>query len=351
MKELTVILAVDLTNKCDMYIYDYSYSKNDCDLVSSLMKKAIEKVASSEVELSLRSTFSDMINNTPLEYGSKFRSLPRDVNFKMFIDVHDVVSNIMVCDFATSISFDRDVPFWPALHYITKHDAKYNDLLINKSLRDFAADVMTLGNHKFFRGNKLYSVAKSNTDVVEPPSFGSIERFKKIAAATCLKTKNPAIVNCYSYDSKTGSSSKDIAYVSRFISENHVEGHSVDIKDSDDSSSEYEAFRSNHFELRVDDKDYLRLSCAKIDTKVDDHGVNLLASFYLTNQTRALLESTLFRIGSVHTIEVLLYSPDSSKIIKSGKTTAKIKSISYKCDSSISEPLLVEVLFRSKKNS
>lgn len=351
MKELTVIIAVDLTNKCDMYIYDYNYSKNDCDLVASLMKKAIEKVASSEVELSLRSTFSDMINNTPLEYGSKFRSLPRDVNFKMFIDVHDVVSNIMVCDFATSISLDRDVPFWPALHYITKHDAKYNDLLINKSLRDFAADVTTLGNHKFFRENKLYSVSKSNADIVEPPSIGSIERFKKIAQATCLKTKNPAVVNYYSYDSDTGSSSKGISYVSRFISDDHIEGYSVDIKDSDDSSNEYESFRTNHFELKIDDKDYLRLSCAKIDTRVDDHGVNLLASFYLTNQTRVLFESTLFRIGSDHTIEVLLYSPDGSKTIKSGKTTAKIKSISYKCDYSISEPILVEVLFRSKKNS
>lgn len=351
MKELTVIIAIDLTNKCDMYIYDYNYSKNDCDLVASLMKKSIDKVASSEVELSLRSTFSDMINNTPLEYGSKFRSLPRDVNFKMFIDVHDVVSNIMVCDFATSISSDRDVPVWPALHYITKHDAKYNDLLINKSLRDFAVDMTTLGNHKFFRENKLYSVSKSNADIVEPPSIGSIERFKKIAQATCLKTKNPAVVNYYSYDSDTGSSSKGISYVSRFISDDHIEGHSVDIKDSDDSSNEYESFRTNHFELKIDDKDYLRLSCAKIDTRVDNHGVNLLASFYLTNQTRVLLESTLFRIGSDHTIEVLLYSPAGSKTIKSGKTTAKIKSISYKCDYSMSEPILVEVLFRSKKNS
>lgn len=348
MRELTVIIVTDLTNKCDLYIYDYSYSRDDYHLVHSLMKKTIDKAASSELNLSLRSTFSDMIDNTPLEYGSKFRSLPNGANLEMFLDTTDTVSNVLLCDFSTNASNDKSIPSWPALYNVKKYDASYKDLSIAKSMVDFAADVTVLGSCKYFTESNLYSVS-SNDDVIESPSFGSIEKFKKIAQAACLKIKSQAVVNCHLYDSKTDSTSSSVVYFSRFISKNHIEEHSVNIDDRDESS-EYGAFRTNHFELNVDDKDYLRLSCAKIDTKIDDQGVTLFASFNLTDQTRALLDSTLFKIGSIHTVETLLHSQDGSKIIKSGKAKAKIESIRYKCDYIVSEPILVEVLFRSIKN-
>ena len=348
MRELTVILVIDLTNKCDLYIYDYNYSSNDYNLVSSLMKKTIDKVASSELNLSLRSTFSDMIDNTPLEYGSKFRSLPRDANLEMFIDNEYIVSNVLLCDFSTSTSTDKSIPSWPALYNINKYDASYKDLSIEKPMIDFAADVTVIGSRKLFTESKLYSVSSSD-DVIESPSFGSIEKFKKIAQAACLKIKSQAVVNYHFYDSKTDSPSNGVVYSSRFISKNHIEERSVNTDDRDESS-EYRVFRTNHFELNVDDKDYLRLNCAKIDTKIDDRGVTLFASFYLTDQTRTLLDSTLFKIGSIHTVETLLHSQDGSKIIKSGKAKVKIESIRYKCDYIVSEPILVEVLFRSIKN-
>lgn len=350
MRELTVIIATDLTNKCDLYIYDYSYSRDDYHLVSSLMKKAIDKVASSELNLSLRSTFSDMIDNTPLEYGSKFRSLPDGANLEMFLDTTDTVSNVLLCDFSTNASTTETIPAWPALFSINKYDHEYKGLSAAKSIRDFTTDVMSLGQSKSFTENKLYSIS-TGSDVIELPSFGSIEKFKKIAQATCLKTKSQVIVNCHLYDSKTDSSSSSIIYTSRFISNNHLEGCYVDTDEIDESQECEEDFRTDHFELKIDDKDYLRLNCAKMDTRVDDRGVNLLASFYLTDQTSVLLDSILFKIGSIHAVEILLHSPDKSKTIKSGKAAFKIESISYKCDYTVSEPILIEVLFRTVKNN
>ena len=70
MKELTIILVAD-NNECDIYVYDYDYSKNDTQLVSRLMDKSISVVKSSQFEISLRSTFSELLKNTPLEYNTK----------------------------------------------------------------------------------------------------------------------------------------------------------------------------------------------------------------------------------------------------------------------------------------
>lgn len=344
MRELTIILVTDLTNKCDLYIYDYSYSRNDYHLVSSLMKKTIDKVASSELNLSLRSTFSDMIDNTPLEYGSKFRSLPDGANLEMFLDTTDTVSNVLLCDFSTNASTTETIPTWPVLFSISKYDHEYKGLSVAKSIRDFTTDVMSLGQSKSFTKNKLYSVS-TGSNVIELPSFGSIEKFKKIAQSACIKTKSSVIVNYHSYNTKSESLSGGIAYESRFVPDNILGSRYID-----DSHDECEYFKTDKFYLKIDDNDHLRLSCAKIDTKVDEHGVSLLASFYLTSQTHSLFES-LFKVGSLHTVEVLLHSPDRSDAIKSGKTTVEIKSISYKCDYTVSEPILVEVLFRSIENN
>lgn len=65
MKTLTIILVAD-NNECDIYVYDYDYSKNDTQLVSCLIDKSISVVKSSQLEISLRSTFSELLKNTPL---------------------------------------------------------------------------------------------------------------------------------------------------------------------------------------------------------------------------------------------------------------------------------------------
>lgn len=332
MKELTIILVTDLSNKCDLHLYDYDYAKNDTQLVSSLMEKAISKAESSPFEISLRSTFSDLLDSTPLKYGLKYRSLPKDIRLGSFKDDAKVVQ-IILCDFATCVSSNvGSIPLWPSLHSVTCSDG----IDVDKSVRDVIGDVIGNDAVKIF-GNDLYSIVKSDTSVIVGPSIGNLERFQKAAEGESLRTKDTVYVKKYSAGGNT-----DIVYAAKYISANRVEVH----KKQDDSNSDYEIFRSNHFELRIDDKDYLRLACAKVDVQGFESSGKILASFYLTKQTRSLLDSCLYRVGTKHKVDLRLYSPDSSTIVNGSSAMMKIKRIHFNCDSrSDGAPLLIDVLF------
>lgn len=114
-------------------------------------------------------------------------------------------------------------------------------------------------------------------------------------------------------------------------------------------TNDFEAFRSNHFELHVDNKDYLRLSCEKVDYRVTESKCKILASFYLNDQTRTLIDSCLYWINTEHDVELKLYNPDSSRIVVPCKGTMKIVKKHVYCDTgSNGAPLFVDVLFVSK---
>lgn len=332
MKELTIILVTDLSNKCDLCLYDYDYAKNDTQLVSSLMEKAISKAESSSFEISLRSTFSDLLDSTPLKYGLKYRSLPKDIRLGSFKDDAKVVQ-IILCDFATCVSANVGIiPLWPSLHSVTCSDG----IDVDKPVKDVISDVIGNDVVKVFR-NDLYSIVKSDTSVTVDPSIGNLERFQKAAESESLRTKDTVYVKKYSAGGNT-----DIVYAAKYISANHVEVY----KKQDDSNSDYEIFRSNHFELRIDDKDYLRLACAKVDFHGFESSGKILASFYLTKQTKSLLESYLYRVGSKHKVDLRLHSPDSSIVIKAISAMMKIKRIHFNCNNGSNDtPLLIDVLF------
>lgn len=115
------------------------------------------------------------------------------------------------------------------------------------------------------------------------------------------------------------------------------------------ATDSFEAFRSNHFELIVDNKDYLRLSCEKVDYKVTESKCKILASFYLNEQTRTLFDSCLYWINTEHIVELKLYSPDNSKVVSPWKGTMKIVKKHTYCDmNSNGGILLIDVLFVSK---
>jgi hypothetical protein len=332
MKDITVIFVTDNTNKCDLCIYDSDYSKSDEALIESLMKKTIVKAESSLFDLPLRSTFSDLLDNTPLEYGLKYRSLPKDIKLKSFID-NAKVTSIIVCDFATSSS-NNITPIWPMISSLSD-----NIIDVDKPLKTVIGDVIFNGTNKKLDDCVLYSVTKSDTEIVKCPSIGNPEKFQKIAEDESLRTKDTVYVKKHSSDGST-----DVVYVAKYTSTSHVEVN----KKQDDSNNDYEVFRSNHFELKIDDKDYLRLACVKVDVQGSESSGKVLASFYLTRQTRVLLESCLFRIGTEHKVELHLFSQDGLTIVKSINVMMKIKRIHYSCDiNSGSDPLLIDVLFTS----
>lgn len=337
MKELTIILVNDTSNRCDMHIYDYSYSKNDTQLVSHLMDKSISVVKSSQFESSLRSTFSELLENTPLEYGIKYRSLPKDIRLSSFIDDAKVVQ-IMLCDFSTHAQDACNIKFYPSLYNITCRDG----IDVDKPIIDVINNVAENKAVKTFY-TELHSVVRSDGSTIINPSIGNLERFRKIAQDECIRTKDTVYVKEYStYGGVYIVYTAD--YTEDYTSVNNIEVH----KNQEYLCADHEVFRANHFELRIDDKDYLRLACAKVDVQECEHSCKILASFYLNKDTRSLLASCLYSIGTKHKVDLTLYNHDSSISHHYGTTTMKINKKHFSCDvNSDGTPLFIEILFIS----
>lgn len=333
MKELTIILVNDTSNRCDMHIYYYDYLKNDTYLISCLIDKSIFKVKSSQFEISLRSTFSELLENTPLEYGEKYRSLPKDIRLSSFIDDVKVVQ-IMLCDFSTHAQDACDIKFYPSLYSITCR----NGIDVDKPIIDVINSVAENKAVKTFY-TELYSVVRSDGSTIINPSIGNLERFRKIAENECLKIKDKVYVKEYSIDGNI-----NIVYITDYVSPHHIEVNKINTQEHSDIARE--AFRANHFELKIDDKDYLRLACAKVDVQEFEHGCKILASFYLNKDTRSLLASCLYSIGTRHKVDLTLYNHDSSISHHYGTATMKINKKHFSCDvNSDGTPLFIEILF------
>lgn len=331
MKELTIILVNDTSNKCDMHIYDYDYLKNDTYLISCLIDKSIFKVKSSQFEISLRSTFSELLENTPLEYGEKYRSLPKDIRLSSFIDDAKVVQ-IMLCDFSTHAQNACYIEFYPSLYNITCRDG----IDVDRQIIDVINSVAENKAVKTFY-TELYSVVRSDNSAIINPSIGNLERFRKIAENECLRIKDTVYVKEYSTDG-----SVDIVYTADYTSANNVKVH----KNQEYLYADHEVFRTNHFELKIDDKDYLSQACAKVDVQEFEHSCKILASFYLNKDTRSLLASCLYSIGTRHKVDLTLYNHDSSISHHYGTATMKINKKHFSCDvNSDGTPLFIEVLF------
>ena len=337
MKKLTIILVTD-NNECDIYVYDYDYSKNDAQLVSRLMDKSISVVKSSQLEISLRSTFSELLKNTPLEYNTKYsslpyRSLPSDIKLSHF-NYDAKVVQIMLCDFSTHAQNACNIKLYPSLYSITCR----NGIDVDKPIIDVINNIAENKAVNTFY-TELYSVVRSYGSTVINQSIGNLERFKKIAQDECIRIKDTVYVKEYSTDG-----SVDIVYTADYTSVNNVKVH----KNKEYLFADHEVFRTNHFELKIDDKDYLRLACAKVDVHEFEHSCKILASFYLNRDTRALLASCLYSIGTKHKVDLTLYNHDSSISHHYGTATMKINKKHFSCDvNSDGTPLFIEILFIS----
>ena len=336
MKELTIILVAD-NNECDIYVYDYDYSKNDTQLVSRLMDKSISVVKSSQFEISLRSTFSELLKNTTLEYNAKYsslpyRSLPSDIKLSHF-NYDAKVVQIMLCDFSTHAQNACNIKLYPSLYNIICKDG----IDVDKPIIDVISNVAENKAVKTFY-TELYSVVRSDGSTIINPSIGNLERFRKIAQDECLRIKDTAYVKEHSTYGGVY-----IVYTADYTSVNNVEVHN----NQECLCADQEVICTNYFELKIDDKDYLRLACAKVDVQEFEHRYKILASFYLNRDTRALLASCLYNIGTKHKVDLTLYNHDASILHHYGTATMKINKKHFSCDVNSDDTPFIEILFIS----
>ena len=339
MKELMIILVVD-NNECDIYVYDYDHSRNDTQLVSRLIDKSISVVKSSQLEISLRSTFSELLKNTQLEYNAKYsslpyRSLPSDIKLSHFI-YGSKVFQIMLCDFSTHGQNACNVKLYPSLYSIYRINC-INGIDVDKPIIDVINNIAENKAVKTFY-TELYSVVRSDGSTIINPSIGNIERFRKIAQDECIRTKDTVYVKEYSTYGGVY-----IVYTADYTSVNNVEVHN----NQECLCADDEVFHTNYFELKIDDKDYLRLDCAKVDVQEFEHRCKILASFYLNSDTRVLLASCLYSIGTKHKVDLTLYNHDASILHHYGTATMKINKKHFSCDVNSDGTPFIEILFIS----
>lgn len=339
MKELTIILVVD-NNECDIYVYDYDHSKNDTQLVSRLIDKSISVIKSSQLEISLRSTFSELLKNTQLEYNAKYsslpyRSLPSDIKLSHFI-YEAKVFQIMLCDFSTHAQSACNIKLYPSLYSIYSINCR-DGIDVDKPIIDVINNIAENKAVKTFY-TELHSVVRSDGSTIINPSIGNIERFRKIAQDECIRTKDTVYVKEYS-----AYGGVYIVYTADYTSFNNVKVHN----NQECLCADDEVFHTNYFELKIDDKDYLRLDCAKVDVQEFEHSCKILASFYLNRDTRALLASCLYGIGTKHEVDLTLYNHDASILHHYGTATMKINKKHFSCDVNSDGTPFIEILFIS----
>lgn len=339
MKELTIILVVD-NNECDIYVYDYDHSRNDTQLVSRLIDKSISVVKSSQLEISLRSTFSELLKNTQLEYNAKYsslpyRSLPSDIKLSHFI-YGSKVFQIMLCDFSTHAQNACNIKLYPSLYSIYRVNCR-DGIDVDKPIIDVINNIAENKAVKTFY-TELHSVVRSDGSTIINPSIGNLESFRKIAQDECIRTKDTVYVKEYSTYGGVY-----IVYTADYTSFNNVKVHN----NQECLCADDEVFHTNYFELKIDDKDYLRLDCAKVDVQEFEHSCKILASFYLNRDTRALLASCLYSIGTKHKVDLTLYNHDASILHHYGTATMKINKKHFSCDVNSDGTPFIEILFIS----
>jgi hypothetical protein len=330
-KPLTFVLVIDNTNKCDIYIRDYSHTIDDSRLLFSLMSKSFTAKETVK-DCSLKSIFKSCTDSTPYKLTSRYyESLPITISPKVFLDsdYSQRIAEIFLCDFGVSKESK------PALYkYICIADEALSYASVSSTVAHVKANADCILQIK---GLKYYSVAdESNT--LCPISFGNIENFKKIAEAKAMSLRKTIYVVEHD-DAK-----EDIAYIAKYINSNNVETTSAVDKT-------YQPYLSDHYVLNVDDKEHLSLTCKKVDCYNYENKTVVKAQFYLTAASSGLFDSSLFFIGTSHIIELTLISSDecNKKTLSSCKLNTTLTCKHLMCDSLNDGPAVIELTFSSKK--
>jgi len=336
MKNLTFVIVYNGTDKniiyngtdkCDLYITDYN--QNDSQLLFSIMKESVDSVIKNNT-LSATDYCRKILKKTPYNFAKTFTDLPVNLSAEPFVDGANLTS-VYLCDFTVDVQNKR----YPALYRAFDKSGIQCKALISDIIYDLRNNPTGANGRKTdkLQNVKIYSISNESKEL-RKPAIGSLEYFRKAAECISLDSRD----NVYVYEHV--GDRKEIVYIAKYISNNKLQSITLP------TNIDYNVWRSNHFEVRVDDSEALRLLCAKADVHCVKSGCTIKAYFYLTETTRTILDSALYKVGTTHNVEVILYSPDCSSKIKSGNSNAVLSDKKFTCESySNGDKLLIELTF------
>lgn len=331
MENLTFVIVYSGADKCDMYITDYK--QDDSQLLFNIMKESVDSVIKNNNALSAVDYCRNSLKKTPYKFAKVFTDLPVSLSAEPFVDGANLTS-IYLCDFTVDIHNKR----LPSLYRACDKSGIQCKTLISDIIHDLSSNPTGANGRKTdkMQNVKIYSISDESKEL-RKPAIGSLKYFRKAAEGISLSGRNTVYVCEHVGDRK------EIVYIAKYISNNKLQSLTLPTK------IDFDVWRSNHFEVRVDGSEALRLSCGKVDVHCVESGCVIKVYFYLTKTTRAILDSALYKVGTTHNVEVILYSPDKSSKIKSGNSNAVLSDKKFTCESgSNGDPLLIELTFVTK---
>lgn len=331
MNRLTFVIVYSGTDKCDLYITDYK--QDDSQLLFNIMKESVDSVIKNNNTLSAVDYCRSSLKKTPYNFAKAFIDLPVSLFAEPFVDDANLTS-VYLCDFTVNVHNKR----FPALYIACDKSGIPCKVHISDIICDLHNNPTGTNGRKIdkLQNVKIYSISDELKEL-RKPAIGSLEYFKKAAEGISLNSRNTVYVCEHVGDRK------EIVYIAKYISSNKL--HSFTLP----TEIDYDIWRSNHFEVRIDDNEALRLLCEKAEVQCIEDECVVKAYFYLTKTTRVIMDSALYKVGTTHSVEVTLYSPDGSSKIMSGNSNAVLSNKKFTCDSgSNDDPLLIELTFITK---
>lgn len=345
---LTVVIFVFNDKYCDLYIFNQEQKKLCANLMSvntfnmfakNLMSYPLMRKIE-EPSLNLASLVRNHINN-------QFNRI-NDLNIKSYIDMpqgydlrpmifveNNLLDEVWLCDFRIGNNFyvNNDKVFdtyrqRPKLYRsdetVCDDDCSFD--LAEEELEDVISTVRRCGDEvDSFEDLSLFAVKDDRGIEVCPFSIGNIDYFIK-KAKEHADNNNFLRHSVFVYEYKNGKT--EIVYGCFKNREDEIVC-ALDLNKDDskiptgkDDREHYildnvsEVWRSNHFELFIDNNEDFRLACTYIDLSYkENYGDRIIAKFCYTKKTSLYFndDTDAFKLGTKHEISLRLHNPDASE--------------------------------------
>lgn len=348
---LTVIISVFNDAYCDLYLFNQEQKKLCANLMSvktfnMFAKNLMSYPLMRKIEdpnLNLASLVRNHINNQFVRINDlnikSYIDMPQEYDLLPMITVeNNLLDEVWLCDFRIGNNFyvNNDKVFdtyrqRPSLYRadetVCDDDCSFD--LAREELDDVISTVKRCGDEiESYNDLSLFAVRDDRRIEVCPFSIGNKDYFIKKAREHAddddfLRHKT------YVYEYNKGKTNKVYGCTKFEKHENVVEldlekdNFTINTPNKEDNDSKdyslgdmNNPFRTNHYELFIDNNEDFRLACTGIDLSYKENYVGrIIAKFCYTKKTSLYFndDTDAFKIGTEHEISLRLHSPDASE--------------------------------------
>lgn len=377
---LTLVISVFNDKYCDLYFFTPEQKKLCANLMSvKTFQMFVKNLMSYSLMRKIENPELNIMDPFRMYANSQFGRI-NDLNIKSYVDMPQMLNinplftvednkldEVYVCDFrignnfydssdCVTESYKQRPKLYRADSLVCDDDCSFN--FIEEDLDDLISTAKRCGDEvDSFNELSLYAVKDDRGIEICTFSIGNRDYFVK-KARKHADNKNFLRHKTYVYEYKNNKPTIIYGCFKYREWENVV---AIDLeKDNDliipkdknysitkDCCVDNKPFRTNHYELFIDDNDDLRLHCKNVDLSCTKESDKIIAKFYYTKKTSFYCndDTDSFQLGSEHKINLKLHSPNADEthyLVEDDLFTLKEKRI---CLHNESDALCFEFIF------